>query len=76
MTPAHLQPLEAAARIYCAKVGINPDEQIQTPHPLGLALPFSVPRWTIEAERLLDLSMMLTAIKEAANAKPKIEVVQ
>ncbi len=66
-TPEHLKPYEAAARIYCVKVGADPDEGVQVPHPLGIAVPFRVPRWTLEAERLIDLSMMLLAMKEAAN---------
>lgn len=59
---------EPAARIYCTSAGVDPDEEIPVPHPLGIAVLTTVPRWTIEAERLIDLSRMLTAMKQAASA--------
>ncbi len=65
---------EPAARIYCTKIGVDPDEGVQVPHPLGIAVAFHVPRWTMEAERLIDLSVMLTSLKEAGNAQPKVIV--
>lgn len=69
--PQHLLPYETAARIYCSKANIDPDEMIQARHPLGLAVPFAVPAWCSEAERLIDLSMMLTSMREAHNAQPQ-----
>ena len=34
---AHLTPYEPAARIYCGMVDQDPDEQMELPHPMGLA---------------------------------------
>ena len=34
-TPEHLKPFEAAARSYCAKVGVDPDATVKMPHPLA-----------------------------------------
>lgn len=65
----HLQPFEAAARLYCVNCGINPNNEIKQRHPLGLALPYTVPQWTLEAERLLDLSRMLSALRDVAQAE-------
>ena len=71
-TPEHLKPYEAAARNYCAKVGVDPDATMKVPHPLVRnALIDSPPTWHDAAGRLIDLSMMLSAMREAA-AAPKV----
>ena len=62
-------PYEPAARLYCEKKGINPDEKIPVAHPQGLLVPHYCRAWELAAEQLMDLSMMLTALREAA--KPK-----
>ena len=67
-TPPRLAPLEAAARLYCAKAGINPDERIDAHHPLIRGATVSEPAWHREAERLLDLAMMLSSMREVATA--------
>lgn len=64
---AHLQPYEAAARIFCKMNDRDPDEQCEMPHPLGLAgVPFSRPAWHFPAEHMINLSQMLTAMRQAA----------
>jgi len=73
-TPEHLQPFEAAARSYCAKVGVDPDATERMPHPLMKNIFIaSPPLWHDAAERLIDLSMMLSSMREVANA-PKVWV--
>lgn len=66
------EPLEAMARLYCVKSGIDPDEEVAVPHPLGLSVPYFVTRWQVESERLLDLSRMLSAMKEVRDAQTVI----
>lgn len=64
---SHLAPYEPAARIFCAMRELDPDEQLEVPHPLGLAgVPFRRPQWHFAAENLINLSQMLTAMKQAA----------
>lgn len=72
----HLKPYEPAARIYCAKIGADPDQAVRVPHPVFPGAAIQVPRWAMEAERLVDFSLMLTALKEAARVPtaPKIVV--
>jgi hypothetical protein len=71
-TPEHLKPFEAAARSYCAKVGVDPDATMKMPHPLVRnAVIDSPPMWHDAAERLIDLSMMLSSMKEAS-AAPRV----
>lgn len=57
---------ENAARIYCKKVGLNPDEMLPAPHPAGLAVPFFIPQWMPVAEDMFDLGLRMSAMKEAA----------
>lgn len=72
-TPEHLAPLEAAARIFCAKIGANPDEQVQVPHPFIQGAAISAPLWYGPAEELLHLATMIASLKEA-NSAPKVIV--
>lgn len=68
----HLNPLEPAARIFCAMQGQDPDEQMQVPHPFLQGVPFTRPAWHFPAENMLNLNQMLVAMKQAAQAaKPK-----
>ena len=64
----HLKPYEPAARILCGMHDQDADEQMQVPHPVGLAVPFSRPAWHFAAENLINLSQMLSALKQAAEA--------
>ena len=36
------------------------------PHPLGIAVHHEVPRWQLVAKELIHLSLMLSAMREAA----------
>ena len=63
----HLTPYEPAARIFCGMNSQDPDEQMQVPHPLGLAgVKFTRPAWHFPAENMINLSQMLTAMRQAA----------
>lgn len=68
----YLQPFEPAARIYCQKTGMDPDLQLPRPHPTIAGLLEAWPQWRLIAEQLLDLSLMLTSMREAS-AKPLIQ---
>lgn len=64
---SHLAPLEPAARIFCGMNDQDPDEEMQVPHPMGLAgVKFTRPAWHFAAENMLNLSQMLAAMKQAA----------
>lgn len=64
---AHLAPLEKAARIFCQLNDRDADEELEVPHPMGLAgVKFSRPAWHFAAEALLNLNQMLVALKRAA----------
>lgn len=60
-----LKPFEAAARIYCTKLGVDPDESVAVRHPLIVGMTMDAPMWHEAAERLIDLSRMLAAMGEA-----------
>lgn len=57
---------EPAARIYCVRIGVDPDAVRKLQHPFIAGMTVDVPAWKLEAERLLDLSTMLSAMKAAA----------
>ncbi len=76
MTNNPLTPYEAAARIYCQRIGHDPDEQIPAPHPLGIAIEHYRSAWELAAEKLIDLSHMLGAMREAASAPVVVQGVQ
>lgn len=57
-----------AARRYCAMVGANPDDEIPTLHPTIANVHLIKPRWYLVAEQMLDLSRMMRAIQQAAEA--------
>lgn len=68
MNLKELKPYERAARIYCEKAGLDPNEMIPVPHATIAGAADLVPQWAMVAERMIDLSMLLTAMKEAAKA--------
>lgn len=71
-----MRPYERAARIYCERNGYDPDQTEMAPHPLMAgAMVESLPYWTAVAERLMDLSMLLGSMKQAAN-EAQSQVVQ
>lgn len=61
----HLQPFEDAARIHCQRTGVDPDMLVAVPHPTIQGVKDTVPAWHFSAERLLDLSMLLSSMKAA-----------
>lgn len=63
-----LAPYEAAARIYCAKYGIDPDERVPSGEQSSIigAGAKLIPQWMPVASELLDLSIMLTSLREGA----------
>lgn len=66
-----VKPYEAAARIYCKKMGMDPDMRVPRPHPEIAGIVVHVRMWEVAAAELIDLSMKLTSLKEAMSA-PKI----
>jgi hypothetical protein len=67
--PPHLVPYEKAARIYCDRAGLDADATVKVPHPLiANMLVDSLPQWTEVADRLFDLSMLLSCMKAAKDA--------
>lgn len=74
MNPApriDLELYEDAARILCKKRGHDPEESKKLPHPTIEGAFTTVYRWQAAAEELIDFSMCLTSLKEAAEAKAK-----
>jgi hypothetical protein len=70
-TPPHLVPYERAARIYCDRAGLDADATVKVPHPLiANMLVDSLPQWTEVADRLFDLSMLLSCMKAARDDLP------
>lgn len=58
--------MEAAARIYCSVHGMDADKTMQIPHPAIVGLKIdSPPFWHEVACRMLDLNIMLAAIRQA-----------
>lgn len=75
MTQIHTQ-FEKAARVYCEKSGIDPDERVlmSGPRPkiAGIPAPIvKVERWKLIAEELFDFSLRIVALREAKEA-PKV----
>ena len=62
----HLAPYEQAARLYCARLGVDPNAVSEVAHPSGLAVPTFRPAWAFAADKLIDLSHMLGALREAS----------
>lgn len=71
-----LKPFERAARIYCKKNGVDPDATRKERHPVIVGMTRDVPHWHEAAERLLDVSLMLSSLREAAEAAGKEKVLQ
>lgn len=70
MSDDHLFALEGAARFYCEKSGLDPDQQFERPRQTGLILPGhqpkeTRPRWKFVAEELLDMHIRLQALQIA-----------
>lgn len=65
-----LAPFERAARIYCEKMDINPDDVVRVPHPIVVSSFVEYPRWVDIAERIVEFSIIMSALAQAkAEAK-------
>ena len=62
----HLTPFEPAARIYCAMNDQDPDQAMEVPHPMLAGVGLKRPAWHFPAENMINLSQMLSAMKQAA----------
>lgn len=62
----HLTPYEPAARIYCTMNDQDPDQEMEVPHPFIQGAGLKRPAWHFPAENMINLSQMLTAMKQAA----------
>ena len=80
LTSIHAR-FELAARKYCAKTGMNPDEVFRMPSPIKPRIVGAPPpvvvvkRWQMVAEELYDMSCRLVSMQEAAAevaSKPKV----
>jgi len=65
---ALLPAFEKAARIYCANIGVDPDVEVPTPHPVIKGVMLNRKFWEIQAERMADLGLMLSAMKNCGEA--------
>lgn len=71
-TTKELKAMEPAARLLCAKQEKDPDLMLQEQHPTVAGVVTPIPQWAIAARELVYLSQMLTSLKEAALALPKV----
>jgi hypothetical protein len=55
---------ERAARIYCAKEGVDPDVEVPTPHPALAGVVLKRQYWQIIAEHMGELSLLMTSMRE------------
>lgn len=62
----HLTPYEPAARIFCQMQEQDADEEMEVPHPFIKGVQMTRPAWHFAAENMINLSQMLTAMKQAA----------
>lgn len=67
-----LKAYEPAARIYCGKLGVDPDMMVPDTDQVLIGVQKMVPLWHSAALELHDLSMQLVSLQEAA--RPKVEV--
>lgn len=62
----HVAKMEPAARIYCAVQDMDADATMKIPHPVMAGMTIdSPPFWHEVACRMLDLNIMLAALKQA-----------
>lgn len=70
LTPELRKHYEVAARLYCKRIGENPEERVGMPHPNpAIREPIPGRMWWLAAEKVHDMSMLLTSMKDAAIAK-------
>lgn len=73
MDDAILKAFEPAARIYCAKVGLDPDTLVPGESSTILGAYSSQPFWYQIARQLAELSLRLVSMKEAAEIASRME---
>ena len=61
----NLKPYERAARIFCAKSGLNPDAVVELQHPTFHGATVATSQWELVAERMYDLSLLMVSMREA-----------
>lgn len=71
-----INAIEPAARTLCQLRGVDPDEAMRVPHPLGLAVDHTVPAWTMAAEEVIAVMQVLTAINSQRRAETAEPVAQ
>lgn len=77
-----LAAMKPAAVIYCVGLGIDPNETVSEPHPFIQGATTQRPMWEVVAERMVDLTRLLSAIRRAgeqakgAAKKPDQEAVR
>lgn len=70
LTKEQLAHYEVAARLYCERIGENPDARVPAPHAtIKGVIDTSGRVWHLAAEKLHDISMILTSMRDAAIAK-------
>lgn len=70
LTKEQLAHYEIAARLYCQRIGEDPEVRVPQPHPTIKGVMTSEGRvWHLAAGKLHDLSMMLTSLRDAATQK-------
>ena len=68
-----LVKVEPAARMLCQLRGQDPNEELRTPHPLGLMVDHTTTAWKLAAEEVIAIMQVLTAIntqRRAEKAEP------
>lgn len=66
-TERDLAQYERAARIYCNRLGLDPDDHIEVPNPAGLVgVATTTLRWKQAAEQMILFSVMMVSMREAA----------
>lgn len=66
-----LRAYEKAARIYCGKMGLDPDGMIQVPHPTVKGAMSLRARWMFAAQELIEFAQKLTSLREAIEGEPE-----
>lgn len=62
-----LKPFEPAARLYCKKVQMDPDENLPAGERNGTAV--FRPRWMIPAEQMLHMQLMLICLRDSGRSQ-------
>jgi hypothetical protein len=57
---------EQSARIACHKLGVDPDAMTEVPHQTLAGVTETLPRWVSVSQQMVNLSVMLTSMQEAA----------